>query len=98
MLCREVGFTVNANDHVAEVTGVGKPTWELFVAYRRADASGHAGRVGDHLSKHFGPGQMFKDVDSLPLGIDFVDFIREKLQRAFVMMVIIGPNWLTDRL
>jgi hypothetical protein len=98
MQCRDVGTIVNGNDRVAEVTGVGTPTWELFVAYRRADAPGHAGRVGDYLRNYFGPGQMFKDVESLPLGVDFVDFIREKLQRAFVMVVIIGPNWLTERL
>ncbi len=98
MKCRDVGAIVKGNDHMAEVTSVGTPTWELFVAYRRADAPGHAGRVGDYLRAYFGPGQMFKDVDSLPLGVDFVDFIREKLQRAFVMIVVIGPNWLIDRL
>jgi hypothetical protein len=36
------------------------------------------------MIKHFGPGQVFKDIDSLTLGDAFVDVIREKLQRAFV--------------
>lgn len=56
MRCRSVGDIVNAGDVVTELTTVGKPTWELFVSYRRADAPGHAGRVGDALIKYFGPG------------------------------------------
>src|SRR4051794_36335355 len=93
MRCRDVGTVVNAGDVVTEVTGVGTPTSELFVAYPRADAPGHAGRIGERLIAYFGRGQVFKDVESLPLGVDFLDFIREKLQRAFVMVVIIGPQW-----
>lgn len=96
MRCRDVGTIVKAGDVVTELTGVGKPTWELFVAYRQRDAPGHAGRIGERLIGYFGPSQVFKDVESLPFGVDYVDFIREKLQRAFVMVVIIGPNWLTN--
>lgn len=98
MRCRDVGTMVKAGDKITELTGVGKETWELFVAYRRADAPGHAGRIGERLINYFGPGQVFKDVESLPLGVDFIDFIREKLQRAFVMVVVIGPNWVQERL
>lgn len=94
---REVGEWVNPGEMVTELTGVGKPTWELFVAYRRVDAPGHAGRVGERLIAHFGPGQVFKDVESLPIGVDFVDVIREKLQQAFAMVVIIGPRWAGDQ-
>lgn len=96
MRCREVGFIVQADERVTELTGVGTPTWELFVAYRRSDAPGHAHRVGDGLITYFGKGQVFKDIESLPYGVDFVDFIREKLQRAFVMVVVIGPEWAKD--
>ena len=94
--CRDVDDVVSAGDDVTEVTGVGKPTWELFIAYRRADAPGHAGRIGDGLFRRLGPGQVFKDVESLLLGQDFADVIREQLQRAFCMVVIIGPNWARD--
>ena len=96
MRCRDVGDVVRPSDVVTELTGVGKPTWELFVAYRQSDAPGHAGRIGADLRSYFGPGQVFKDVDSLPLGVDYIAFIREKLQRAFVMVVVIGPSWLKD--
>ena len=98
MRCREIGEIVRAGDTVIEVTGVGTPSWELFIAYRRADA-GHADRIGERLIAYFGPGQVFKDVESLSPGADFVDVVREMLQRAFAMVVIIGPAWLdTQRL
>src|SRR5262249_46374657 len=96
MCCREVGFVFKGGERVAEVTSVGTPTWELFVAYRRKDAPGHAGRVGERLIAYFGAGQVFKDIESLPPGVDFVDFIRAKLQVAFAMVVVIGPNWAKD--
>lgn len=96
MRSREVGYDFKAGELVTEVTSVGTPTWELFVAYRRKDAPGHAGRVGERLISYFGHGQVFKDIESLPFGVDFVDFIREKLQRAFAMVVVIGPNWAKD--
>ena len=96
MLCREVGYTVQRGERVFETTSVGTPTWEIFVAYRRADAPGHAGRVGERLATHFGPGQVFKDIESLALGDTFARVIRERLQTAFVMVVIIGPHWVAD--
>jgi hypothetical protein len=97
MKCRKVGDVVTASDPVAELTDVGKPTWELFVAYRRADAPGHAGRVGEGLIGSFGPGQVFKDIEALEPGQDFVVTVRAMLQRAFCMVVIMGPHWADDR-
>ena len=96
MRCRDVGYAFKPEELVTEVTGVGTPTWELFVAYRRKDAPGHAGRIGERLIAYFGGGQVFKDIESLPPGADFVDFIRHKLKLAFAMVVIIGPNWVND--
>jgi len=40
---------------------------------------------------------VFKDIESLPPGVDFVDVVRDRLQRAVVMVVIIGPRWLDGR-
>jgi TIR domain len=97
MRCRDIGETVRAGDTVIEVTSVGTPTWELFFAYRRSDAPGHAGRIGERLIGYFGPGQVFKDIESQRPGVDFVHVVREMLQRAFAMVVIIGPRWLVDR-
>ena len=96
MRCRDVGVTVDRGEKVTELTGVGTPTWEVFVGSRRIDAPGYTGRVGERLINYFGAGQIFKDIESLPPGVNYVDFIREKLQLAHVMVVVIGPNWAND--
>lgn len=96
MRCREIGYVVSAGELVTELTSVGTPTWELFVSYRRVDAPGHAGRIGGALIAHFGDGQVFKDIESLQPGQDFVEIVRAMLQRAFCMVVIIGPGWARD--
>lgn len=98
MRAKQVGDIIAPGDPMIEVTEVGTPTWELFIAYRRADSPGHAGHVGERLITDFGPGQVFKDIESLPPGLDFVDVVRDRLQRAVVMVVIIGPRWLDPRL
>lgn len=93
MLCREVGFVAKAGDRVFETTAVGKPTWEVFIAYRRSDVPGHVGRLGDQLIKRFGPGQVFKDIESLALGESFDSVISDRINRASALLVVIGPAW-----
>ena len=88
------GHPIHAGETIALV-GEGAQTYEVFIAYRRDDAPGHAGRVGERLFSEFGPGQVFKDLESLPPGRDFVDVIQERLRQAVSMVLIIGPRWLT---
>ena len=92
-----VGTIVGPNAHVVEITTVGTPTWEVFIAYRQADSPAHARGIGERLIARFGRGQVFKDVESLKPGQDFIDVIRDRLQVAAVTLVIIGPNWNRDR-
>ena len=96
MRCRDVGVTLKQGEKVTELTGAGSPTWEMFVGSRRTDAPGHTGRIGERLINHFGAGQVFKDIESLGPGVNYVDVIREKLQLAHVMVVVIGPHWAND--
>lgn len=98
MRCRNVGEVIHAGDPVMEVTGVGTPTWEVFIGYRRSDSPGHAGRLADRLMDEFGPGQVFRDIESLRKGPDYIDEIQKRLQGAIVMIVVIGPRWLDERL
>jgi hypothetical protein len=70
---------------------------EIFISYRRADASDSAGRMFDRLVTTFGKGSVFKDVDSIPLGFDFADLIAERLHDCKVVIIVIGPFWLTVR-
>jgi hypothetical protein len=47
----------------------------IFISYRREETAYAAGWLFDRLVEHFGRGQVFKDVDSIQLGDDFVEVI-----------------------
>jgi hypothetical protein len=66
----------------------------IFISYRREDASGHAGRLADHLVAQFGSGQVFMDVDTLEPGQDFVAAIEQAVGSCAVLLAVIGRSWL----
>ena len=47
----------------------------IFISYRREETAYAAGWLYDRLSAEFGDAQVFKDVDDLRPGDDFVDTI-----------------------
>ena len=66
----------------------------IFISYRRDDASDVTGRIGDVLKSKFGDDLLFKDVDSIPLGTDFRRVIADAVSRCDVLLAIIGDKWL----
>lgn len=68
-----------------------------FISYRRDDAAGYAGRLHESLERRFGASQVFRDVDTLEPGQDFVKAIESRLVACRVMIVIIGREWLDAR-
>ena len=68
-------------------------TKSIFISYRRQDSQHITGRIYDRLSAQFGKSVVFKDVDSMPLGVDFRAHIREQLCRCSVCIAVIGKNW-----
>lgn len=66
---------------------------QIFMSYRREDSAGIAGRIYDRLIQEFGRNVVFKDVDSIPLGINFKQHIDSMIQRCDVVIAIIGDNW-----
>lgn len=70
---------------------------KLFLSYRRIDSQDVSGRIHDRLAQHFGPEYVFKDVDSIPLGVDFRKYVGEQVGRCHVLLAVIGPNWLLAR-
>jgi TIR domain len=67
----------------------------LFLCYRREDAQDAAGRLYDRLVDVFGTDSVFMDIDSVPLGVDFVDHVAEQIARCSAVIVMIGKQWLT---
>lgn len=68
----------------------------VFINYRRDDSAGHAGRLYDELSDHFGERNVFMDVDAIDPGADFVEVIEGAVDASDVMITLIGRRWLTD--
>ncbi|MCL4878322.1 MAG: FHA domain-containing protein [Anaerolineae bacterium] len=66
----------------------------IFISYRRADSRKDVGRIYDRLVDAFGKENIFKDVDSIPLGKDFREVLREAVAQCDVLLAIIGRHWL----
>lgn len=67
----------------------------IFISYRREDTRADAGRLYDHLSAHFGADHVFMDIDDIAPGADFVEVLDRTLAGVDVLLVLIGPGWLT---
>src|ERR1051325_2035694 len=66
----------------------------VFISYRRTDAPGHAGRLYDRLVDRLGEASVFKDLDSMEPGADFVEIIEETIARCDALIAVIGRDWL----
>lgn len=76
---------------------MGKPF--VFISYRREDAPLAARYICEMLRRQFGTTSVFLDVESIGSGDDFESRIMTELERATVVLAIIGPHWLavTDK-
>ena len=75
-------------DSASEATG------RIFISYRRQDSAYPAGWLYDRLAERFGPEQIFKDVDSIELGDDFVETITNAVGSCDILLALIGQEWL----
>jgi formylglycine-generating enzyme required for sulfatase activity len=67
---------------------------KVFISYRRDDSADVTGRIYDRLTAHFGTKNVFKDVDSIPLGIDFRQHLTRAVSGCQVLLAVIGRSWL----
>jgi hypothetical protein len=67
----------------------------IFISYRREETAFPAGWIFDRLAAHFGKDQIFKDVDSIKPGDDFVEMIAEAVGRCAVLLALIGDQWIS---
>ena len=75
-------------DSASEATG------RIFISYRRQDSAYPAGWLYDRLAERFGADQIFKDVDSIELGDDFVETITNAVGSCDILLALIGQDWL----
>jgi len=67
---------------------------QIFISYRRQDQSHAAGRLFGELASLIGADRIFMDVDAIPLGVDFVEVLEQKVATCEVLLAVIGSGWL----
>jgi formylglycine-generating enzyme required for sulfatase activity len=72
-------------------TGMGT---SIFISYRRVDSSDVTGRIYDRLVATFDRNSVFKDVDSIPFGVDFREHLDGAVSQCQVCLVVVGRTWL----
>jgi hypothetical protein len=66
----------------------------VFVSYRRGDDLDVViGRLRERLVKEFGEHAVFRDKDTITLGLDFRKELEDALQHCRVLIAVIGPQW-----
>lgn len=66
---------------------------KILISYRREDSADVTGRIYDRLIQAF-PKAVFRDVDSMPPGIDFRHHLDEQVAKCDVFLAVIGRNWM----
>lgn len=68
---------------------------KVFISYRRKDpvASNFVFRFFEKLETHYGEGNVFLDIDRLPLGVDFRQVLVSVIGQVDIVFVVIGPHW-----
>ena len=67
----------------------------VFISYRRQDSQSAAGRLADHLKDHLQGVPIFRDVETIEPGVDFIDAINRALKSCSVLLAVMGQRWLT---
>lgn len=66
----------------------------IFISYRREDCMVHAGRLAENLQHRVGA-EVFLDIESIPPGVNFPDYIAREIAACDVVLVMIGDDWLS---
>jgi hypothetical protein len=66
----------------------------VFINYRSADQPFGAAAIHDALARRFGAEKVFRDCVSMEAGEEYPKALRENLERAHVLVAVIGPHWL----
>jgi len=67
----------------------------IFISYRRQDSQSAAGRLADKLREHMTEVPIFRDIETIEPGVDFVEAIERALESCGILLAIIGPRWAT---
>lgn len=66
----------------------------IFISYRRDDSGYIAGMLAERLEAVFGSDSVFIDVDAIPLGVDFREYLNQAVAKSELMLALMGNEWL----
>jgi hypothetical protein len=66
---------------------------KVFINYRREDSAAYARLVQDRLEREWGRDFVFMDVDSIPIGADFVEILGNEVGKCDVLLALMGHQW-----
>jgi hypothetical protein len=69
-------------------------SFKAFIAYRRDDSAHAAGYVFHRLDTEVGRESIFMDIDSIPVGVDFGEYLSRSIVSCRLVIALIGKNWL----
>jgi hypothetical protein len=67
---------------------------KIFISYRRDDSAYPAQWIHETLVAKFGEEDVFFDVDAIPPGVDFHDYLNEEVAQCDVLLAVVGDYWL----
>lgn len=65
----------------------------VFISYRREDTTQCTHRLYKAFAEVFGKENIFFDLDTIPGGVRFKEYIREQMPRFDVVVIVIGDKW-----
>ncbi|MEV0803214.1 toll/interleukin-1 receptor domain-containing protein [Kribbella sp. NPDC050281] len=65
----------------------------IFLSYRRGDTQWAARGIYDRLVNRYGRKNVFRDLDAIPPGARFRDYVESKISESDVLILLIGKAW-----
>jgi hypothetical protein len=69
----------------------------IFLSYRRGDTQWAARGIYDRLVDRYGRENVFRDLDAIPPGARFRDYVEKKISESDVLILLIGKAWASYR-
>jgi hypothetical protein len=67
---------------------------KIFISYRRDDSAYPAQSIYRGLATHCGAESVVFDVNTIPKGVDFVQYLNQQVSECDVLLAVIGGTWL----
>ena len=66
---------------------------KVFICYRREDSAYPAQHIYLVLKNRYGADSVVFDVDTIPIGADFREYLNDQVSRCDVLLAVIGDKW-----